>query len=313
MKTVLLGVCGGIAAYKTSELIRRLRGAHINTVVIMTKSATAIIAPRELEKLSGNKVYTGLFPRNFNYKTTLRFRTVDHIKLAREASVFVIVPATANCIAKLAGGIADDFLTTTALAATCPVLICPSMNTVMWFHPATQRNIQTLRTYGYSILDPVEGTLACGDEGKGRLPPVDYIEKVILGYLNTTDDLKGKIVIVTAGGTTEKIDDVRYISNKSSGKMGVAIAESCYLRGANVILLRSETSVFPRYKMAEKEFETADDLEKLIKHYVPQADICIHAAAVSDFALKQPLSGKTSSSHPLPLELTPRNKILDKI
>jgi len=279
----------------------------------MTVSASHIVPSQTLRRASGNAVYTELFPKNFSYKTILKKRVVNHIALAHSASLFVIVPATANIMAKLAHGIADDFLTTTALAVRCPVLICPSMNTDMWFHPATQNNILKLKKLGYSILEPDDGVLACGDEGKGRLPPMDYIEKEILKLVETTNDLNGKTVIITAGGTSEKIDDVRYITNKSSGKMGIAIAENCMLRGANVMLLRATTSVMPRYTISGESFSTADQLEMLLKKYLPHADICIHAAAVSDFSLKKPFTGKTSSIKPLPLELTPRTKILDTI
>jgi phosphopantothenoylcysteine decarboxylase / phosphopantothenate---cysteine ligase len=313
VKTILIGITGGIAAYKSLELVKRLKRAGVNPVVIMTQSAQAIVSPEAFEAASGNRVYTQLFAADFDYKKILQSRVVEHIRLAHTAVLFVIVPATANVMAKLACGIADDFLTTTALAVKCPVLLCPSMNTTMWFHPATQRNIQTLLSWGYSILGPESGALACADVGKGRLPPVEYIENEILKYVRATNDLKGKTVIVTAGGTTEKIDDVRYISNRSSGKMGVAIAESCFLHGAHVILIRSNSSVLPRYSIPQKIFETADELERLLQKYLPRADVCFHVAAVSDYTLKHPLSGKTSSNKPLPLELTVRSKILDKI
>jgi len=225
----------------------------------------------------------------------------------------VITPATANCLAKLANGIADDYITTTALAVRCPVLIFPSMNTAMWQHPATQENVKRLKRLGYIIFEPSSGPLACGDEGKGRLPDIPIIKEEIMKILSSTDDLKGKTVVITAGGTIEKIDDIRVITNKSSGKMGAAIADACHLRGARVLLIRAITAVPPRYPCTEYTFETVDDIEKLLKTYLPHADICIHAAAVSDYEVKHPFRGKTSSEKPLPLELTPRTKILDTI
>ena len=312
-KTVLIGVSGGIAAFKTLELVRNLAANNLDVRVIMTKSASSMVAPSEFEKACGNPVYQELFSGGFNYKTILENRKVDHIELANTASLLVIVPATANVIAKMAAGIADDYLTTTALAATCPILIAPSMNVYMWKNPLMQKNLKTLHETGVHFIGPDSGMLACGYTGTGRLADITAIEKEILRFVNTTDDLRGKKIIITAGGTTEPIDDIRVITNKSSGKMGIAIAEECFLRGARVLLLRSHTSVEPRYGMEEKTFDTADSLQQLLKAHVPDFDICIHVAAVSDFQVKHKTKGKISSANPLPLELEPRSKILDSI
>lgn len=312
-KTVVLGVTGGIAAYKTPELITRLRKHHLDTRVIMTRSATNIVNPALLVKASDHPVHTELFPKTFHYRDILRARAVEHIALAQTAALIVVVPATANIIAKIAHGIADDYLTTTVLAASCPIMICPAMNTLMWTNPMTKQNIEKLRSMGMIIVDPDSGPLACGYTGWGRLADIDRIEEEIMNVLQAGSALKGKHILITSGSTLEKIDDVRFITNKSSGKMGAAISESCFLRGANITLLRSKTAVNPRYKVTEKIFETAEELETLMQKEVTSADICFHVAAVSDYSVMQPLRGKTSSSRPLPLELTPKAKILDKI
>jgi phosphopantothenoylcysteine decarboxylase / phosphopantothenate---cysteine ligase len=312
-KMILIGVTGGIAAFKTIELVSSLTQKGYDVRVIMTQSAIAMIPIEAFEKASGHAVYTTLFDTSFDYKSILDKRRVDHIELANSASLFVIVPATANVVAKLAAGIADDYVTTTALATTCPIMIAPSMNVFMWKNPITQKNIQTLRRVGMHIMGPDRGMLACGYEGEGRLMDVHVLEGEIIQMVHKHDELKGKKIIITAGGTTEPIDDVRVITNKSSGKMGVALAEQCFLRGANVLLLRSQTSVIPRYAIPEMVFDSSDSLQQLLQKEAPTADMCIHVAAVSDFQVKKPKKGKISSNTSLPLELEPRTKILDII
>ncbi len=312
-QTVVIGITSGIAAYKSLDLIRLLKKAGFDVFVIMTAHAARMVRPQDFEKASGNKVFRDLFIKNFNYHTILKTRKVDHIELADKADIFVIVPATANIIAKLAHGIADDFLTTTALAVTKPTIIYPSMNVNMWNNPATQENIQKLKKFGYQIVEPVSGMLACGYEGKGKLKDIKLIYDEILQQLNQTQLLKGKKVIVTAGGTNEKIDEVRSITNRSSGKMGVAIAEACHLRGADVLLLRSKTAVGSRYPLSEKIFTSANDLWTLIKENVQSYDILYQVAAVSDFQVTQFFRGKLSSQKPLTIRLKPQIKILDRI
>ncbi len=312
-KRVLLGITSGIAAYKSLDLIKLLKDEGINVSVILTKHATQMVPVEEFEKATGGKVYTELFEKGFDYKDILKNRSVDHIDLADSANVMAIVPATANIIAKIANGFAEDFLTTTTLAVTAPILLAPSMNVNMWQNPLVQENVAKLKSLGYQIVEPAEGMLACGYEGKGRLEDVNVIKQAIMEQLHRTDDLKGKKVIVTAGGTIEKIDDVRYITNKSSGKMGVAIAEACFLRGADVVLLRSENSVTPRYLMTQKTYQTADELFELIKQEISDANVMFHAAAVSDFHLAERIDGKLSSDKAVNLALTPRVKISDQI
>lgn len=312
MKTVVLGVTSGIAAYKTLALIKLLKEKEIDVFVIMTHHATKMLSIDAFEKASGHKVYTQLFENKFDYKEILSKRKVDHIELADKADVFVIAPATANIIAKLAHGFADDFLTTTALATTAPTLLCPSMNVNMWKNPIVQGNVNILRTNGFYIIPPTSGMLACGYEGEGRLAHVEDIYNEIQNFFNYTSSLQGKKIIVTAGGTQEKIDDVRFITNKSSGKMGIAIAEECFLRGADVLLLRARNSVKPRYLIKEKEFSSADNLLNLIKEHTKDADVIFHTAAVSDFRV-EPQEGKISSDRQISLTLHPQEKIVSQI
>lgn len=312
-KKVLLGVTSGIAAYKSLDLIKLLKDEGITVSVILTKHAAQMVSVDEFENATGEKVFLDLFEKGFDYKDVLKNRSVDHIDLADSADLMAIVPATANIIAKIAHGIAEDFLTTTTLAVTAPILLAPSMNVNMWQNPVVQENVAKLKTLGYQIIEPAEGMLACGYEGKGRLEDVKVIKQAILEQLQKTDSLTGKKIIVTAGGTIEKIDDVRYITNKSSGKMGAAIAEECYLRGADVVLLRAKTSVSPRYQMKQKVFETADELFTFIKNEILDTDTIFHAAAVSDFQLAERIEGKISSDSSVNLHLTPRVKISDEI
>ncbi len=311
-KTIVIGISGGIAAFKIKELIISLRELGIQVFVIMTKSATRMISPQEFEKVSNHKVYIDLFPKDFDYKEVLDKRKVDHIQLADKADLFLIAPATANIIAKMTHGIADDFLTTTLLATKAPVLIFPSMNVNMWSNPLTQNNVHKLRGQGYRIINPDSGALACGYEGEGRLTNIAKIKEESLRILKRDGSLKGKRIVVTAGGTMEKIDDVRYITNKSSGKMGVAIAENCYLRGGKVILLRSKTSIMPSLPIEQHLFETADELAELVKKYSPISDICFHAAAVSDF-IPIAKQGKIPSEKTTTITLKKREKIYELI
>lgn len=313
MKTVVIGVTSGIAAYKCLTLIKELRSEDIDVFVIMTVSASKMISASQFEKASGHKVSIELFEKDFNYKDVLKFRKVEHIQLADKADVMVIAPATANIIAKLAYGIADDFLTTTALAVTSPVILCPSMNVNMWNNPVVSENIDKLKKRGFEIIDPDSGMLACGYEGVGRLADIKAIKNEILKKLSYVNSLKGKKIIVTAGGTTEKIDEVRYITNKASGKMGAAIAEECKLRGAEVLLLRAKSSVKPRYLIREELFASSEDLLGLVKKYAKDYDVIYHTAAVSDFSVENVFKGKLSSKNALTLKLKPQVKIIDQI
>src|SRR3989344_6944311 len=309
---ITICISSGIAAYKILDLIKILKAKGHDTTVIMTESATKMISIKEVEKASGNKVYSKLFEKDFNYKKILEKRKVDHIEIAKNTDLFVVAPATANTVAKLAQGITDDFLTTTILATLSPVLVCPSMNTNMWFHEATQKNTRKLMKYGYSIIDPESGELACGTEGLGRLPKVENIAKEAEKILKTSKSLKGKKIIVTAGGTIEPIDSARVLTNRSTGKMGVAVAVECYRQGADVLLVRAETSVMTHLPIKHVTFQTAVDLEKILHHEVPNYDVIIHAAAVSDFTTEK-IEDKLDSAKPTSLTLHPTRKIINEI
>ncbi len=312
-KTVVLGVTSGIAAYKSIDLVRLLKKEGAEVFVVMTESATKMVPASEFVKASGNKINENLFEENFNYKDILKLRKVEHIDLADKADVIVIAPATANVIAKLAAGIADDFLTTMVLASNSPIVLSPSMNVHMWNNPITQENLTRLKKRGFIIIPPEKGPLACGYEGPGRLPHVAAIKQEVMRQVAYSKSLIGKHILVTTGGTMEKIDDVRSITNRSSGKMGIAIAEECFLRGASVTLLRSVSSVTPRYLMKEEVFESTEDLAALVKRFASSADIIFHVAAVADFKLAEPLQGKTTSAESLALHLKPQIKISNEI
>ena len=215
-KTVLLGITGGIAAGKIPELIKLLQKNAVNVLPIMTISACRIIDPKEIERVAKHKVYKDLFEKYFDPKKVLKTRKVEHIEIADQADLVVIAPATANILAKMAHGIADDFLTTVLLATRAPLLVCPSMNSNMWSHPVVQENLLKLKQRGIHILEPTSGMLACGYEGKGRLPDTNTILSEIRSLISRTEELKGKTILVTAGGTIEPIDDVRFITNKNS-------------------------------------------------------------------------------------------------
>ncbi len=311
-QTVVVGVTSGIAAYKILDLITLLK-KDANVVVVMTKSASRMISKEEFEEASGNKVYIDLFEENFDYKKVLESRQVDHIRIADMADVVVVAPATANILGKMSYGIADDFLTTMLLATQAQIVIFPSMNVHMWQHPAVVENIAQLKKQGIVVVDPAKGALACGYEGKGRLPEVQEMHKEITQLLNKKTFLQGKKIIVTSGGTNEYIDGVRFIGNRSSGKMGVAIAEACFLQGADVLLIRSKTSVSSRYDIGQIVFETADELLHILKKEIKKYDVLFQAAAVSDFSIDDKHSKKIDSKKNIILKLSPREKIITQI
>lgn len=311
-KTVVVGITSGIAAYKMLDLITLLK-KDANVIVVMTKSASLMVSKEEFEKASGNKVYIDLFEKDFDYKKILKSREVDHIKIADMVDLVVVAPATANVIAKMAHGLADNFLTTVVLATQAPVMVFPSMNVHMWENPIVQENIAKLRSRGFIISDPDSGDLACGYHGKGRLPDSKTIYSEISKVLQKTTKLKGKKIIVTAGGTIESIDGVRFITNKASGKMGVAIAEACFLQGAKTLLVRAKSSVSTRYDIKQAVFETADELSQILEKEVKSADVIFHSAAVSDFRVAGSKKRKISSRQGATLTLVPTEKIISKI
>ncbi|HKZ35709.1 MAG TPA: bifunctional phosphopantothenoylcysteine decarboxylase/phosphopantothenate--cysteine ligase CoaBC [Patescibacteria group bacterium] len=302
MKTVVVGITGGIAAYKIPQLIRLLKAQSLDVEVILTQSAKNFVRAKEITRITGHKVFKDLFVKNFDYQKVLRQRKVDHIDLADKADLVVIVPATANLLAKLAYGLADDFLTTTVLATKAPVIICPAMNVNMWQHPAVKANLDKVQALGYEIIPPVAGMLACGYEGLGRLEDLEKIAAAIKARLKTTTSLKGKRILITAGATREPIDSLRFITNPSSGKMGVALARAAARRGAEVKLL-----------LAQRDFVTANQLVRLVKRLAAKYDIMFHTAAVGDFSPEPVRKGKLSSKKQLTLRLQPTLKILSQI
>lgn len=312
MSNIVIGISSGIAAYKIVDLIEILLKQKHTVDVMMTQKASYMISPGKVEEMTGRQVYINLFEDNFSYEQVLKRRKVDHIELAKQADVFVIAPATANIIAKMASGIADDFLTTSLLATHSPVLICPSMNDVMWFHPATQHNLKTLESFGYEVFSPATGSLACGTEGIGRLQEPKDIAREIELILSRTHKLKGKKVLVTGGGTIEPIDDVRVITNRGSGKMGKALAEICYRYGADVTFIHSEQSVRSHLPINSITFHSTKELAEIIEKEVKDADILFHTAAVSDFSADK-FTGKIESSKEINVELKPTPKIINKV
>ena len=275
-KTILLGVTGGIAAYKAASLASALVKLHACVEVVMTENATQFIAPLTFEQLTGNRTMVDTFSRNFVHQ-------VEHISLAQRTDLVIIAPATANVCAKLAHGLADDMLTTTVLACKCPKLIAPAMNTNMFENPVTQDNLALLRKYGWQVISPASGRLACGAVGAGKLPEPEELVQYILRTIAMPHDLMGKTVLVTAGATREALDPVRYLTNHSTGKMGCAIAEAAMLRGAEVILVCGSVSAkIPPFVQVVKTV-SAQDMFEAVTRYAPQADYIFKAAAVADY------------------------------
>lgn len=275
-KNILLGVTGGIAAYKIATLASMLKKSGANVKVIMTKNAVQFITPMTFETLTANKVYTDTFDRNFEFK-------VDHIELGKWADVFLIAPASADVIGKLANGIADDMLTTAALAMRCPIVISPAMNTAMYENKIVKHNMMKLRTYGIDVILPAVGHLACGDTGAGKMPEPDMLLEYIKRALYNQKDLAGKKVCVSAGPTREAIDPVRYISNNSTGKMGVEIAKMAAYRGAKVTLVIGPSDEFVPDFINRIDIKSAEDMYEEIMKISESQDIIIKAAAVADY------------------------------
>lgn len=275
-KTVLQGVTGGIAAYKAAALASALVKQHASVEVVMTGHATKFIAPLTFEQLTGNRVSVDTFDRNFVHQ-------VEHISLARRSDLVMIAPATANVCAKLAHGIADDMLTTTVLACRCPKLIAPAMNTNMFENPVTQDNLDTLRRYGWEVIAPASGRLACGDVGAGKLPEPETLLWHILRVLGKPHDLAGRRVLVTAGPTQEPLDPVRYLTNHSTGKMGCAIAKLAMLRGAEVTLVAGPLAVEPPPFVEVVNIKTAQDMYDAVTGRAQDMDFIFKAAAVADY------------------------------
>lgn len=275
-KTVILGVTGGIAAYKSAWLTSLLVKAGADVQVIMTEHAREFIAPLTFEALTNQRCHTDTFDRNHEYST-------EHVSLASRADAVIIAPATANVIAKLACGIADDMLTTTVLACDCPKIVVPAMNTRMYENPVTRDNLEKLRKYGMTVVEPAAGRLACGDVGKGKMPDPDVLFQYVLMACAFEKDMAGKKVLVTAGPTQERIDPVRYITNHSTGRMGYSIAKICALRGAEVTLVTGQTALEPPLFVDVVPVVSARDMYEAVVERSVEMDVIIKAAAVADY------------------------------
>jgi len=306
---VSLGVSGGIACYKAAEIVRRLQDRGAGVTVLMTKGATQFVTPLTFRALSGNKVYVDLFEgphSGGDFEGAF-----DHILVAQSTDLFLIAPATADCIARLAAGLADDFLTTFHLAVTVPVVVAPAMNTRMWEHASVQANLRTLRNRGVHTIDPETGQMACRTYGPGRLAAVEDIVEYVMAILNRPRDFEGRKVLVTAGPTVEDIDPVRYISNRSSGKMGYAIAQAARNRGANVVLVSGPTELQFSNTIRVR---TTEEMRRAVLENVADADVVIKAAAPLDFRPKsvapQKIKKKTAD---LTIEFEPTADILKEL
>ena len=311
MKTIL-GVGGGIAAYKAAELCRQLVQRDAEVQVVMTRSAQEFVKPLTFAALSGHKVITALFSSAGSEDTLSS--AVEHIAVAQDNDVLVVAPATAHLLASFAHGLADDFLTTLYLAFTGPVVLAPAMNTAMWQHPATQANMETLRQRGHRIVEPEDGFLACGTIGPGRQAEPERIADAVLAELRRRSDLEGETVLVTAGPTQEALDPVRYISNRSSGKMGYAIAEAAAARGASVILVSGPVHVQPPRGVALIPVRTASEMRTAVLENLERATVVVKAAAVADFHLTEiPAQKVKKTAARLTLELDPTPDILAEL
>jgi phosphopantothenoylcysteine decarboxylase/phosphopantothenate--cysteine ligase len=305
---VVLGVSGGVAAYKAAELVRRLQQERLAVQVVMTRHAQEFVTPLTFAALTGQKVITGMFggevPANLD-------SAVEHIAVAQSLDALVIAPATANTLAKMARGVADDFLTTLYLATTAPVIVAPAMNVNMWDHPATKENIEILRARGVRVVSPDEGYLACGMTGKGRLAGVEPIAQAVLEALGIRHDLERDTVLITAGPTCEDIDPVRYVTNRSSGKMGYALAEAATRRGARVILVSGPCALDAPDRVEKISVRSTEEMHRAVLAHLSPATIVIMAAAVADYRPVAPRGEKIKrQTDRLTLDLEPTPDIL---
>jgi phosphopantothenoylcysteine decarboxylase/phosphopantothenate--cysteine ligase len=305
-RELILGVSGSIAAYKAVYLLRELTRRGARVTVCLSEHAREFVGPLTFRTLSGRPVLTSLFDPQSD-------AAVEHVALAEQAAAVVVAPATANLLAKAAHGIADDFLTTLLLAVRCPVLIAPAMDGGMWHHPAVVANVATLRARGVAVLEPDTGALASGLSARGRLPEVEAIVESLLEALTPARDLAGERVVITAGPTREPIDPVRYISNRSSGRMGYALATAAARRGAQVTLVSGPTALTPPVAVAFVPVQTAEEMREAVLHHAARAGIVIKAAAVADYRVQAPAEQKIKGKRDLTLHLTPNPDILAEV
>src|SRR5271163_4360570 len=311
---VALGVTGGIAAYKAAEIVRQLQDRGIRVQVIMTRGAQQFVRPLTFAALSGEKVITDMFAATGDENSQANIDSaIEHIAVAQSIDALLVVPATADILAKFAQGIASDFLTTLYLATTAPVVVAPAMNVNMWDHPATHANLEILKKRGVRIVEPGTGYLACGMTGPGRLAENEAIVAATLEVLGASQELAGETVLITAGPTREKIDPVRYLTNRSSGRMGYALAEAALRRGARVLLVSGPTSIAPPSTAEVTRIESAEEMRDAVLTLLPQATIVIKTAAVSDYRAKSASPQKIKRKGPIALELEPTADILKEI
>jgi phosphopantothenoylcysteine decarboxylase/phosphopantothenate--cysteine ligase len=309
---IALGVSGGIAAYKAAEIVRLLQDRGVRVQVVMTHAAQEFIRPLTFAALSGEKVITDMFGAGLNEHPNID-SAVEHIAVAQSIDALLVAPATADVLAKFAQGIASDFLSTLYLATTAPVVVAPAMNVNMWDHPATQANLAILKKRGVKIVEPGTGYLACGMTGPGRLAENEAIVAATLEALGASQELAGETVLITAGPTREKIDPVRYLTNRSSGKMGYALAEAALRRGARVLLVSGPTALTPPGAAEVTRVESAEEMRQAVLKLLPQVSIVIKTAAVSDYRPKSVASQKIKRGGPMTLELEPTADILGEI
>src|SRR5213595_3111750 len=309
---IALGVCGGIAAYKAAEITRLLQDRGIRVQVVMTASAQEFVRPLTFAALSGEKVITSMFAADAGSEANID-SAIEHIGVAQSIDALLVVPATADVLAKFAQGVANDFLTTLYLATTAPVVVAPAMNVNMWNHPATQANLDALRKRGVRIVEPGEGYLACGMTGPGRLAENEAIVAAAMEALGASQELAGETVLITAGPTREKIDPVRYLTNRSSGRMGYALAEAAIRRGARVLLVSGSTALTPPGAGELTQVESAEQMRQAVLKLLPQASIVIKTAAVSDYRPKATAGQKIKHKGPMTLELEATTDILAEI
>jgi phosphopantothenoylcysteine decarboxylase/phosphopantothenate--cysteine ligase len=309
---VTVGVSGGIAAYKAAELVRTLQRQALDVHVVMTEAACRFVQPITFAALTGHKVLTSLWDES-SAGETASDSSIEHIGEAQWTDALVVAPATANTLAKFAHGIADDFLTTLYLATTSPVLVAPAMNVNMWNHAATQANLELLRQRGVRVVEPGTGDLACGMVGEGRMAEPADIAEVLLSILPPRHDLAGEVLLVTAGGTREAIDPVRYLGNRSSGKMGYALAEAAQCRGAKVILVSGPTALRPPAHCELVRVTTADEMRRSVLSRMEESTLVIKAAAVADYRPVQVSEQKLKRTGPITLELEPTEDILAEV
>ena len=309
---VALGVTGGIAVYKAAEIVRLLQDRGIRVQVIMTRAAQEFVRPLTFAALSGEKVITDMFSRGEEHEPNIS-SAIEHIAVAQSIDALLVAPATADILARFAQGIANDFLTTLYLATTAPIVVAPAMNVNMWNHPATQANLEILRKRGVRIVEPGSGYLACGMTGAGRLADNEAIVAATLESLGASQDLAGETVLITAGPTREKIDPVRYLTNRSSGRMGYALAESALRRGARVLLVTGPAAITPPSAAEITRVDSAEEMGSAVMKLLPEATIVIMTAAVADYRAKEPAAQKIKRKGPMSLDLEPTPDILKEI